>query len=602
MGQATVYCDKCQEMIAQTDFAKGKAVLFEGKNYCPNCKGEISHLLPGSGGTQPGSGVSKTPSGVMKNPHTPITPVRRMSGVFQSSGVHKGNTSGVTKRSASGIRKAVSAEVKAATPQEGSRPIGESHGSHARIDTRARKKGPGNKNTVMIACIIGAVVVVGIVVAVIVSNNARKQAEIQREQERHAKAKDALDQIRRLFNGLANDFDPLLATIAEKRPLLDGESGMALELTQIEGKVRERRDAFLAQKAREDTLARILKDAEARPGDYQKFLSQLADLRKATPELNEEFLSRIVAATKDLTQKGLRDTVAQIEKSIQDGKPPFKDQIDKLLALLDQAEGMPDLTKQIHSAIDSAKKADAERFREEFEALRDSVNKLVENKEYDQALQKIDNISEDLKEGPFYPDILRLRTSVIERRANRGSGGGNNAGGNNGGGQDPVTPAGQTVVLFNGEDLGGWSQRNTQYGAWSVDPVEKTLIGENKEPGLAAGQNGSKALAIMKGENWADLDLMFEMKVTKGTLVLILARIGSSGNSSVTLTIPQASLGSWQKFRFEYRGRNLTICDLGNGAKNTLELAANDPPAGLIGFAVCEGTRAEFRKIEVTPR
>ncbi len=595
MGQATVYCEKCGEMIPEQDFAKGKAVHHEGKNYCANCRGEVAHLLPQEAPSS-GSGVSKTGSGVFKSTASPYPSVRRVSGVFQPQAVGKASVSGAQKRTSSGIRKAISAQVlKPVTPAQGQKTVDDGETTHPHphstrpdTSTRARKKAPGFNPLVIVGIVGGLLVLGGIIFFAMQS--AKKSAEAQKARDRQRKAKEAVEEVQDQMRTAAQNFDMILTAIDARRSIVKGEKPYDAELAGLEEQIRKQKAAFEAQKANENKLASILSDAQKDPLSFKDHITRLNSFAKELTDAPAEFVGKVKQETVRLREVGIRAHIADAVKQAQAPRPKYQHLIDTLSKLRDQAEDQPHMVKEIDAEIETIKRTRDEGAGSYFKKLSDEVYTLLDGKRFDDALKRVDEFPEEYHETKHYPELLRLRTTILRRKEEHARGVG--SGGSGGHDDRPNPPVGGEIQLFNGEDRKGWNTRNDANGTWNVDPVEKSLRGENTQVGAVTNE---RLLWIFKGEReWADLDLTFESRILKGDGFHVAVRVGASGSDVIRF---QTETQRWQTITVEYRGSTARI-RMPNGQVDSLGLE-NRSPSGFVGFGIEPGGLVEFRNIRV---
>lgn len=608
MGQATVYCENCGEMIPEQDFAKGKAVHHDGKNYCQKCREQVAELQTNESGTPgtPGSGVHKPGSGVFKSTGSPYPSVRRVSGVFQPAAVGKATASGVQKRSSSGIRRAISAQVlKPVTPSQGQKVV--SGDDSVRPDTtRARRKpteetGSNKKMIGIVAAIVGAIVIVVVIVMAVQASAEKKKAE--EHIRRHGLGATALDEVRIKVNDLnkkpaveASDFEEALGMLNDKRELIAkaDDSELSSELSSLEARVQKGKKAYLAEKEKEDTVSRIeaegLKDLTA----YEKYVMQLAQVLKAANDAPPVLGEKIKAATANLRQSGVRALLIRTNKQLQekDQKPPLEKMLVQLKQLKEACEDMPDLAKEVQVEIDQIGKMQDDEVELLIHKLQADVDLLCGVKKFDEAISQIEAVGREVEKiQKAYAAVMALRRDTIERKKRESSGSSHI--------ENPVGPGSRDkeIVLFSGTDLSGWQQQQTSNGSWTVDPAEKSLKGVNNQTGAPSNE---KALWIFKSEpSLEDFDLSFEVRNVRGGGFTVGARIGTSGGNFIGFQVPGGS--QWVLLVIEYRGNKATFHV--SGRSNDVDFKdQRSSGKGMVGFGLASDQSAEFRNITVTPR
>ncbi len=580
MGQATVYCEICGDMIPEQEFDKGKALRHEGKNYCNNHRSEVP------GADTPGSGVAKPGSGVFRSTGTPIPAVRRQSGGFQPAAVGKTAASGTAKRSSSGIRKAISAQVlKPVTPSEGQRAVNHeaNRGGHETGHTKRKAKGP-NMTVIITAVAIAIVVVVGGFM-VWQSMAAKKRADD--DEARRKRAETAVNDVKKLLSGPTIDYDAVLREVADVRDKVKGISPFEDDLQRIAKDAETRQQIARVKKELEDKVRTIIEEADKDRPNFAEYVKKLAALYKEVADPSEALTAKVKEESRNIRRKGIQALIEETRRQVYTPNPAYKKPLEELGKLEDECEDMPELVKEVQDEIGRVQKVRDDAAQAAYRKLASETDQLCTDGNFTEALKRLDQFPAELEESSFYSDVLKLRSYIIQRQRTGKK--------PKPGGDEDKLGAADEVQLFNGEDMRGWQLAQGSNGSWDVDRGDRCIKGVNSQSGP---DTPDKGLFTFRGErDWADLDFVFEARVRKGSGFMVISHVGSSGSSAINFDVK--SKGVWNRWTVQYRGNEATVLTP-EGTTNKVRLAGNST-AGLIGFGLKAGDEADFRNITVKP-
>ncbi|MBI5365900.1 MAG: hypothetical protein HZA54_02585 [Planctomycetes bacterium] len=605
MGKATVYCEKCGEMISEEDFSKGKAVHFESKDYCDRCKAEIAHLLP-----QPvPGGASKRASGVMPS-------VKRASGILPAVSAASGHEG----RPGSGFHKATPApRAKPGSPAAG-RSAGNAGGGAANRgrheDSRSYRRSEGLSRNAILS-LLGALAVLLVIGIFGLMSYLKGRAEQEEFNKRERGARDCVQKADLHWAQNPEDFAGSLSMIGIAKQATDlmteAAKGRSIDqnffgrLATLELEVKKKQDLY---RRREEKRTKV-KELEARgrksPASIPGLRTELEKLKTECEPLGEELVKLIGTTSQALQVVYVEDAITQLEKESSNlGElttiAPLKTRYAELLA---QCEGLDEsLPKRIHTSTQILTDEWNRLAQQVYDTILADVERMLASKLFDDAERRTKEFPRKYEETRYYPDLLKLQSRIAkgreqerreqeQRDRDRRQG---DPGGGGGGGRPEVDPAwdkpGAVVSLHSGDDLAGWAvigfNKQPNSVTWDV-PTAGELHGVN------SSQNGG--IAFKGSPRWQDYELEFDVKCTKGDF-LAGVLISETGACVVKCeaTMPR---DQYRHFRISVVGDNVIIFR----PDRTGGIRVSDPrestKKGVVGFGLEPGSEASFRNIQV---
>ncbi|MBI3273389.1 MAG: hypothetical protein HYZ53_30675 [Planctomycetes bacterium] len=600
MGKATVYCEKCGEMIPEEDFAKGKAVHFESKDYCQACKAEIAHLLPKGGGV----GVSKRSSGMMPS-------VKRSSGILPA-------VQAPDPRPPSGLAKApASLRPKAGTPNAFKSPLPGvgGHGRSRHEDSRPNhEQGAGLSKNAIVA-IVGGGGILLVIVIVLVMQSMNAKAEQERKERLERNAVEALQECQVYFKDHPEDFDGTLAKIAQGRPKAEQAEGTNYysRLVTLENEVKKKKDEFLQKQVFRDRLHDLVEKGKRDLATIPPALRELQRLPTEAGKLGEdfgrEFARKVGEERRVLQETYVRESIRLVEADLKDltkveSIEPFKKRYEAILT------DIPDLDATLRSQVlNKIKELETQWFLLAEQALAQisaDVDRLIEAKKFEEALRRTNDFPKKFELTPSYPKKLALEDKVKRAReraretpkAQPPGGGDGSGGGGNGptGGADGANleVLDTILLLHSGTDLGGWK-------TVGIGNKPSTVEWSCPEAGVIHAVNGSAdgGGAIFKGsERWLEYDYEFDVKCVKGDFIVIVL-VSGTGWCPVKMPAP-IPRDQFHRFRVSVTTSDVVIQRPDRKESISIRDSHSGSKSGKVGFGLIGGDEAYFRNPQVT--
>jgi hypothetical protein len=567
MGRATVYCENCGSMIPEEEFAKGKAVHFQDKDYCGKCKKELGFLLAAA--PPKDDGVSK-------------------SGVIRKAGQDA--------RSASGVRRAVTASVSSSRLPKIDATVGpERHTQHS------HHAGSVRKSKAPVALYAGIAGVVLLVIIVIVAVSRGKNGGGGGGTGGDDKAKAAYDAIVQTINRSPNDFAAILSAIGKAQPEVSG--------TSYESRVKDLKKDYEDRKRVADSVAAL-------KADLEKLAARIKGRDEPAKKLGTE-LTRIVEDSaklqafprfeKELKDAWLKLTAYEVDSKIVEAEKFFKDNPRKWMQAKEIVTAVYDYEAREYEPLKDFKDVPGAKpvwtynippevmtkaggvkrtidddwekcAKTDFEKLKADVDRLCGEKKFDEALRLCDAFPKEYSGTQWFAKAnTELKNRVENARRENATAGEL---------RDMIDPA---------KGLGDW--RMSQANAFRY---------ENGE--IRGANNGEAQISVFKGEEtWTDYVFEFEFKVVKDSIVFAI-RISSEGNAGFKLSPTNKfnqdediKLGEWYKIRLEVTGEVVKVTWPGRNWSEVVmnDLAQKKALKGFVGFALEKGCEGAFRNPKI---
>lgn len=605
MGKATLYCEKCGDMIPEKDFESGRAVTVQGKHYCPKCKKAVEHLLPPSGGPTTPVPLSKRSSGI-------VPAVRPASHNPKSSGIVRAvnppsaprtpkhqtlrsSSPGPTiHKKSSGFRLAVESDIPS-SDEDGN---GEEGGGRPVRAPASRKK--AEKKTALYAAIAGGVVLL-LAVGFIWNKTSKENAQRLAAEAKAKAADDAWQSIMDLRRTLPDKPEEVLGRLVDKKNALAGSKYEA-DSKSLDKTLR----GEIAEQKRLADLRRKVEDIQSRreTGDIQSLLQELAVLNK-TERLPDDLKTKIAAEEKALARLEMQRRLDTAEAFESGNLKKYDEAIDKYTDIYSDCEA-PELqeigtrAKAKADAVTARRESDAN---SQFEEIRRRVDGLLANHQYeeaDKATKEFDSLTFGRTPAKGKIEQLQDRISKEKQEYARSQ-------------QPPPppnpppdgtppggTPAGQAVALFNGKDMGGWNiQGNTV--EWKIESGE--MVGRSKSDKIPpAGTSTIDNTCHPAGHMNAEYEMEVEVSVPKGSACL-LVHFDPGEQKLTTLTFDSTTSqalgpGKWITARIRVEKRVATLFVNGR-QEQQINLSPEAPANGTIGFSVNGGSELRVKKATV---
>lgn len=580
MGKATVYCEKCGAMIPEGDFTKGKAVHFQSKDYCAECKAEIAHLLPKEGGD--GQSSRKSSSGL-------LPAVRR------ASGSHAAVPAAAAARDRlappSGVRSDRGGGAAAAGRREGTR-------------HQTRPEGP-SKNALY--GLIAAGVVLLVVAGLWINSSLQAQAEADARQKREREAETAYQDARSQFERHPEDFPRTRELLGIAEHKAEGTS-TAGAVRLLKEQVDRAEEAWQRRQERYTALANLVAHGKKTPNDIPALLADLKKLADDSKFMPEDFANKLVDGRKTLHETYVKDTIHQVNDQVRtignlDSVEPLKTRYTDLLKW--------DLDTTLQLLIQAQLKEVADKWNEVaatfYNNIEANVDRLLKARRFDEADSQVDSFPKKFADTKYYGELLTLKRRIEREReaakaaTQRPPNPNPNPGPGPGPGPNPdphgTPPAGgdvgTVVPLVVDRTLSLWHPVGSggQECPFKWDsPEEGILHGANP----AEGKTG----AIYRGNvKWEEYELEFEVKPIKGNFT-VLVLLSDTGSAGVEMDAPSPR-DSWHHFRVVVKRDDVLFYRPDREVPIRLRDSHQRSSHGAVGFGLEPGQEAAFRNIKV---
>ncbi|MBI3096897.1 MAG: hypothetical protein HYY93_01425 [Planctomycetes bacterium] len=605
MGKATVYCEKCGDMIPEKDFESGRAVTVQGKHYCPKCRKSVEHLLPPPGTPVTPVPISKKSSGIVPSVRNPVRKPHS-SGIVRAVGspatgrtskhqaLRPPTPSQVIKKKSSGFRIAVESDI----------PPAEDDGAEGTPSRAPVSRKQSEKRTALYAAIAGGLVL--LLAGGFIWNKSAKERQAREVAEAKARAADeAWKAILDLRKTLRDKPDQVLVMLGDKKIALAGSKyesdSKALE-KDLKAEITEQ--AYQAKLS--ERFAEL--QAQRESGDIESLKKDLTALRKSD-RIPDSLKSKIDLEVLALTKLGMQRRLDQAELYDSGHQREYDKSIDTYTDIMTDCEA-PEL--QDFRTRAQIKKDDVVTRREadansSYEEIRRRVEEMLGDHHFDQAFEatrEFDTLTFGMTPAKGRIEQLQARISKEKEefaRSQQPPPGGTPPDGTPPGGE----PAGPAVTLFNGKDTSGW-QVNGSTVEWKVENGE--MVGRSKlsDPPPKFGAQGTiniDNIFFPPGRMGASYEMEVEVSLNKGAFAVL---VHYDGAKAIGLTRPFDSsvltgmLNTWITARIRVENKNVSIT-VGGMPAGSAPLDPGAPATGTIGFTVFGSSEFRIRKAVLTP-
>lgn len=590
MGKATVYCETCGGVIPGDDFAKGRAVRYQEKDYCSKCKEEISHLLKPA---EDADALARKTSRIRTFDPTISGNVRKSSDA----------------RSSSSVRRTVQAPAVGATPARKTHHTGSGNGhrehpSQLRTPIVHPPRPPSTEKKMYLIAGAAVFLVVVILAVASISKKNEEESDLQKRAVRDKVAREAYENCKRYRDGAPHDVAALLNLIAESKAAVAG-TDWEVHLAQLQKEAEETRRA---QERREE-IARQMDMLRARIGQEPRAATEIKEkleaLRGELPD-DKELQERISTYIEEARRAEFQCAFDDVNTFVQTNPTEYKEALDRYDKLREELESYPrdyqdQMLPQIEERIRWTKEARENDASNRWAIARANAETARGRKDYSEAMREVRNFlaNDDyamckvMDEARAYLRELEQEEQAWKEQESRQPPPGPEPG--PGPGPEPLAGS---VSLFDGVNRPGKTLGSGK-AAWEV--VNGELRVKHQDPTLPPQDKIEVSDIILFDAHQVEACVLeFEAKVIKGGLGVFLGMRQEGSNMkwlSGNVVFDPTGGADWHRFRIEYDGQRIT-CQRDGGA--TEYFAIVSPGRGSPAFGVYPGCEVHLRNINLT--
>jgi len=599
VGKATVYCEICGEGIPGDEFAKGRAVHHQDKDYCAKCKHEISHLLPPA--DDPDGLARKTSRIRTVDPNASSA-----SGVRKSSGI----------RAQPGIRRTSGqSPAVAATPAHGTPTVrgngqrehpSQFHGAPARSTSPEKK-----------LYLIGGGALLLVIVVIAAGSWKNSAAEKDKETaraDREKAAKEAYENCLSYKNAAPGSFEPLLALIGEKKAAVQG-TDWEVQLADLQHKTEE---AKKKKETRDDLVTKV--DAErlrigSDPKAAREIKGNLEKYREAAGD-DKELQDKISKGIEEARRQAVQADFEEVNQFVLQNPNDYDGAVDKYHTVKEELaefaqEFQESVMQQIDQRVEWVKQgretaadgmwksvmggADQYRSQHNFAEAKRQAHNFLLNEQF-----KNCKAMEDAQQ--YLRDLDREEQAWQEEQKRQQQPPPDPNPPGPGPGPGPGPAAGAKVTLFDGTNRPGMTLGGT--AKWEVANGE--IQARHNDANLPAESHQIQLTDVLEFHTHVvdKCVLEFEAKIVKGGFAAMLGFRTEAGEPKWTAgpvfqTPDNMKPDQWYKLRLEYDGRNVVYSIDGAGA-SAAQIA--NPGKGAPALGIYPGCEVHFRNLTLTEK